>query len=265
MDKMTGTDVMPKGTVDGRVLASVQGRGTAGQIGVLCYYSFGSMAVPYDEMKAYWLAQYLEFEGYMPRRPTQKDSFMCACSQDNVDIWNELERDVIAEFEKTMKSTVRVEYQSMPTKDGKNEYVLARRVWLGEKGEEITPFQPNVARLSLDKVADRVTVIPFEDYKSAGIVNDIDKLINAEYQRQKDIVNRNKHAQAFYRMQEDAGMVPFGFGSGCVFVPMDAVYLVASYSRYIKNVASKLQSCGPMLVPVYDEEDMKRRLPERAD
>jgi len=262
MSKMTETDVLPKGTLpDGRVLASVEGRGAAGQIGVLCHYSFGAMAVPYEMVEAYWLLQIDAFEDYKPKKATQKDAFMCSCSQENVGIWYSLDKSLIEEYEKATGTKVRVEYQSMPTKDGKNEYVLARRIWVVDADEEITPSQPNVARLKLDRAGDRVEVVPFDDYKSTAIMQDIEKLINVEYQRQKDIVNRNKHAQAFYRMQEDVGMVPFGFSGGCVFVPMDAVETVATFARYIKTVAVNFRETGHltgMLVqPVYNEQEMK--------
>jgi hypothetical protein len=261
------TDDIEPMKANGKTIAICEGRDGKGQIGILVHYSFGSMEVPVALTERFWKEQSVLVDGLKPNIPSPTDAFQNTCSQENIEVWFEVDAEAVAEWEKTMAEKVRVEYISMPTKVGKNEYILARRIWVATKdtkGEvDVTPAQPNVCRLKLDTKADRIEVVPFEDYKPSGIIQAIEKVANDEYKRQKGIINRNKHAQAFYRTLKDIGAVSFGFNSGCVFVPLDSIEKIKMFAKYInlaKAYGTTGHITGMLSTPCYAEEDIKAEI-----
>lgn len=268
---------LPTGRIRGKTLAVVKGR-EEGKIGILLFFSFGSMEVPVEETAKFWKGQELLDEWLKPNEPTASDAFMLTCSQENVAIWEKIDSDTIEEYEKLTGDKVRVEYVSLPTRDGNNEYILIRRVWVVEKTKkkkgkkvieeetkrEISPEHNRVARLKYSKDSDEVVVVPFPEYKNTDIVEAIQKVANEEFRHQKKVINRTKHAQAFYRLVREVGGVPFGYGGGVVFVPPDGVKKVEMFRKYITTVASKYRTTshltGMFKNDVFDEGDIKKEI-----
>lgn len=245
---------------------AVKSNGESQTIGVLAFYTFGAVAVPKAEVERYWNEKAAVLPQYTrPNFPSKGDAAMKTCSDENVGIYDAMDESAILEFEKQSGQRLRTQYVSMPVKNAKNaEYVLARRIWVlgkdGKNGEEITPTQPNLARLRYNNQSDRIDVIAFPQYEKSGIIAVIDRVVNAEFERQKDIVDSVRHRQAIYRLIEAAGGVTYGFQQGVSFVPNDGLPMLEAFYDYIVDVASKysVSRSHPVDIMVTDVIDGER-------
>jgi hypothetical protein len=238
-----------------------------GIIGVLASWTFGSVEVPTEEIDRFWNDQSVLQDWLKPTAPSAPDAYANACSQDNVGIWKGMDEEAINKAEKDYGVKVRTEYLTLPTKDGSNEYILTRRLWvLDEEEQEVTPEHPNIARLKYNNQTDKVEVIPFPDFKASKIVKVIEKIANDEYQRQKKVVNGTRHRQAMYRLINEVGGVPYGYGQGMAFIPNTGMEKLAMFQKYAQEVAGQYSTtghrCGFMLTTVVDADEERKNIAE---
>lgn len=245
---------------------------TQGKIGVLAFFTFGSMEVPSKVVKQWWDGQVVLSEWLKPSDATRSDAYSNTCSAENVQIWDNIDQKAIEEYEKMFPGRkVRVEYITLPTKDGNNDYILIRRIWIAvdeKQGDEqrIAPEHPKVARLHYNSKTDKIDVTPFDEYKESGIIGEVRRVANEEYRRQRKIVNRTHHAQAFRRLVYSVFGCAFGYGQGCVFIPNDGEEVLDKFAEYINQVANKhgttTHASRIRVVPAIDTEQMRKDVAE---
>lgn len=258
--------------VNGKGVAVAQGDGVKGEIGVLLFATFGDMKVPQAKTFEWFTNQIDVRQSVMPKAPEKMDAYKNVCAADNTDIWFKVDEAAAEEFERMYGQKVRVEYLSLPTKDGKNEYVLCRRIWvieprniganlMGDETVEITPEHPKIARLKFDMAGDRVVVVPFPDFENSPMIPEIEKIANEEYQREKTVISGSRHRGSLHRLVEATGGVAFGFGGGCFFVPSEAEAEIKAFKRYLTEVARNYGITGHTtdirVMPVVDTEEMR--------
>jgi len=272
---------LPSIKARGRDIAITSDKEDQGVIGNLVFFTFGSMLVPNKSITAWWEKQDILPDDYKPLATVPLDAYMLTCSAENVQLWEKLDDKDAKEYEKLYGEEVRTEYVSLPTKDGTNTYILVRRVWVpleskkgrkkaqveekaeeGTKQVQITPEHPILARLKFNLAEDRIDVTPGKGYEGLEIVEDIRKLANEEYQIQKVSVNRAHHVQALRRLIESEGGVPFGYGSGCMFVPKTGQEALETFAKYVQEVAARhttsTHGTNIRLVPALDNEKMRQ-------
>ena len=265
---MTTTEI-PKATAGGRQIAVSSDKDQAGIIGSLVFYTFGSMDVPLADVEAWWKKQVILDESVAPRKTTPSDAFMLTCSAENIEVWKKLDEENIKQFEQLYPGkNARVEFVALPAKDGTNDYVLIRRVWLQEDKttKDLTPEHPILARLKFNAVDDCIDVVPGEKYNDVETVRQIYSVANAEYKRQKTHVNRAHHVQAFRRLIEYEGGCAFGYGSGCMFVPVQGERRLNAFAQYVEEVVQNYSKTSHTtnirLVPALDSEKMRKDIAE---
>lgn len=253
--------------INGKDIAVAEGDGVKGKIGVLIFATFGGMKVPKEEVDAWWAGQDAVPMEIKPVPPGRLDAYKAVCAADNTDIWFQVDQAAAEEFEKLYGQRVRVDYLSLPTKDGRNEYVLCRRIWVvdaqqGQAGEvELSPEHPKIARLKLDMGADHIIAIPFPGFENSPMVQEIERVANEEYQKEKKVVSGQRHRGALYRLVEMTGGVGFGYGVGTYFVPNEGERSLKGYKTYLTDVARKYGITGHTtdirVMPVVDTEEMR--------
>jgi hypothetical protein len=262
------TTSIPKATAGGRQIAVSSDKDQAGIIGSLVFYTFGSMDVPLTAIEEWWKKQDILDASVAPKKTTPLDAFMLTCSPENIEVWNKLDEDYIKQFETLYPGKqVRMEFVALPTKDGSNEYILIRRVWMQEDKttKDLTPEHPILARLKFNAVEDCIDVVPGEKFDEE-MARQIFNVANEEYKRQKTHVNRAHHVQAFRRLIEYEGGCAFGYGSGCMFVPVQGEKRLNAFAQYVEEVASRYTTTDHTthirLVPALDNEKMRQDIAE---
>lgn len=268
--------------------------GGARQIGSLVFHEFGGVEVPIQVAKRYFakdptLSRYAEEAGHpIIETPGDLDAFRCACSQENIQIWNNpatglpdaemLELETAIEAKETGQRTQHSLYLSTPPpreSGQQNLYVLKRRIWFrNRKGEVewIAPADPNVAALTF-REAKRdesgrvlseagIEVIAIEPYTQ--LQGQIQRIIDAEYERQKLVYNAVRHKRAFHRIAAEAFGIRFAETMAVTFVPSEAEKVVRAYAAYLARVAARYRlTAHPIrlrVMRVFDEEEVVKAL-----
>ncbi len=214
-------------------------------IGSILMFAVGSCEVPMKEIEQWLKGQNVLMKEDLPKAPTPLDAFQCACSEENIHIWDDLDRDRIAEFEEVYKGEkIAMRYLTLPTARNSAQYVLERRLWLEGKDKEITPQHPNIARITFVAEGPKLQVDMFPEFQDPDLKEQIEKIINKEFKRQQSFVNGTRHRQAIYKLVESVDGIKFLGGMSTYFVPLHGMARIEAFSDYLNTVVSNYRTTG---------------------
>jgi hypothetical protein len=243
------------------------------RIGYVALYTVGRVEVPFTEIKKWWESQNVLPMERMPRAPSAFDAFKNTCSQDNIDLWEKVDAEQKADFEALYKGEqVQIEYIVVPNPQNKFEYIFERRVWMKptetEDAKMVIPEYPNIARLRFDSEKDEIVTIPFENYEGSGLIEDIDRVANAEYKNQKLVVNASRHRNLIREFIESEGGIHLMGSGGTYFIPAAGYPKLEKLKQYFDEVVSRKEYAKSghrsdiMTLDAYDDEKMRKRIQE---
>jgi hypothetical protein len=247
---------LAKQKVEGKEISVMGGKG---KIGVVLMFAVGSCEVPAKEIKAWVKSQKVLAEEDLPNEPSKFDAFQCACSMENTRIWEKLNDKKLVALENLPGERMSTMYVTLPSKSGKGEYILERRVWTKD-GTVVSPQHPNVAKLMFD--GQDVSVEMFDGFRDWELQEAIEDILKAEYERQQDIVNGTRHRQALYKLIERHRGIHFIGGMSTWFVPQSAEVQIEAFQDYLNTVASKHKTTAypteMRVLDVVDTEQMRQ-------
>lgn len=262
--------------VKGKTL-NVSGGKESERLGYVVLFTVGSVEVPHDEIKEWWKTQNVLFPEWMPKKATAFAAFQNTCSTENISLWQKVDAQVMEEnkeFYKEKGVQVRTEYLVVRNPQNKDEYIFTRRVWMastnkGEDAKEVTPEYPNIARLQFDNVNDQIVTEAFPNYKGSDVIIDIDRVANEEYQRQKKIVNGNRHRALIREVIESCGGIHMMGSGGTYFIPADGYDRLEKLSEYLDEVVSNYTTTGYktaiMTLDAFDDKKMRARIQQDVE
>ena len=234
--------------------------GGKGKIGVVLMFAVGHCEVPLKEADRWLKGQKVLQEEDMPNKPSDYDAFSCACSQDNTVIWNTLNDKKLVALENLAGERISTIYITLPSKSGKGEYILERRVWTKD-GTVVAPQHPNVAKLIYDPKDGDVSVDMFDGFKDWEVREAIEEILRTEFERQKGIINGTRHRQALYKLIERNSGIHFIGGMSTWFVPRSAEPKIEAFQDYLNTVAAMYKTTAypteMRVLDVVDTEQMR--------
>jgi len=233
-------------------------------IGSILLFAVGSCEVPIEAVNDWIVDQKVLQRSDLPKPPEPFDAFQCACSEENVHIWDALDQDKVMSFESDYKGKrVTSMCLTLPAARNSNVYILERRLWLQDKKEAVAPQHPNVARLLFDE-SGKIFIEMFPEFSDKQLEDRISEIINKEFQRQKTFINGTRHRQAIYKMLEAVDSVKFLGGNSTYFVPLQGMERIESFSNYMNEVVSKYRTtaypCEMRTIEVVDTEQRRKEI-----